>query len=130
MNPDRAARLTGAADRASSERLTLFPMVAGRYTAATADPDRHELTVSGVVLESFSAMRLNDNVVGRDFNTQVAVAPIGVFISIDDLASAIFKRADRIQRLDRPGQPLLEIVRADANGAGRIVFRCVRIACP
>ena len=46
---DRLARVDRAIDRAMSETLAVFPMLAGDFTAAVADPDREAFEVDGVL---------------------------------------------------------------------------------
>lgn len=126
MRSDRAARLTGAVDRMGGENLLLMPMTSGTISGPKLDPCRTAKTVVGTVVESLGTMRLNDNTVGRDFNTPIATAPIGVMIALDQLGDFELRKEDQIRRLDKPGQPCIEVSSLTPNGAGRMVIRGLR----
>jgi hypothetical protein len=123
-----AAKGAAARDRVMGERLLITPMLPGRYKGGVPDETRPApFTLTGTVVTSTSVVRMNDNVVGRDFNSQWASDGFLAFVSNDEIAGRDIRAGDRVQRIDRPGQPLFEINLRSPDGAVGMFYRLVEV---
>lgn len=120
---DRVAAMAAVAIAAvAGERLRLVPMAVGRYKDATVDGARAALETVGTVSTTPGRMKLGRSDFHEDFARAAVASRIVARIELARLADTVWRAGDHVMRLDRPGQPALEIVAVDPPSLGAASF--------
>jgi len=125
----RRSRVAGAVDRRWAERVRIVPMGAGKYVAATADPDRVAYEIEAPILSSPGTQSL-DGVEHRKASRGIAAGPIVLRLAPGTVAAdALPRPSDRVEALDRAPVEVFEVAGPpQTDGAGRVLVNLVRVA--
>ena len=128
---DRLARAAAAVDRAFGEdTLILRFKAAGQIKAAQPDTIRAPLPVQAKFFAAAAIEKPDATKTGRKhFLTDLAGLSERATISLDAFASPAEwpQSGDRLQRLEVPGQPVLEVITAGPDQTGRLTVILGRV---
>jgi len=109
------------------ERVRFVPVKGGKYTEGARDPDREEKDFTAVVTVDQGVQRTDGDSIGDKFGIGIVGAPIRISVnaSLFPVPDKSLRKGDRLIALERPGQPVFEVVRPAPDNATRIVIFCV-----
>jgi len=119
-----------AVDATFGELVRILPMRSGKYSAGGADPDRQERDLYAILTEDHGLQRTDGDRIGGNFGVNLEAGPIRVSLPKTSFSSRADwpREKDRIQALDRDGQPIYEIARDPLpDNASRLVLHCTRL---
>ena len=122
-------------DGTFGELVQIVPMIAGRYAAATADPDRSPRTVTGIYREKpIDKLQLDESPgMGRPFGTDLKLEELSIDIQTSALRDDngvlnLPQKGDRIVRSEITGCPTFEVTATKPDGAVRTIIYVVKVA--
>lgn len=128
---DRLARVAAAVDRAfGEEALVLRFTSVGQMKTAKPDPTRAPLTIQTKFFAASAIEKPDATKSGRKhFVSDLSGVADRATVSLDAFASSDDwpQRGDRLQRLELPGQPVLEVLMAAPDAAGRLTILLGRV---
>jgi len=111
---ERSAR---AVDAVMAESILLAPM-SDEY----ADPSRVKIEFKAVLRTGGAKNTSLNGGMGRDWVSRIVAGRAQLHIDRAANTALVCKRGDKIQALDRPGQPIFEILDIDDRGHTRLVI--------
>jgi hypothetical protein len=124
---DLAQVSSAAVDTVMGERLRLAPLIPGRSKAAMPDPDRQAADVVGVHREFDRPTKIDTSETGRDMNRVASTRIIVFSIDNDAIEGQVFRKGDRVIRLELAGEPAFEISEIKPDGGTRTGFHVVTV---
>lgn len=121
-------------DSVFGEVMQIIPMVAGRYSAPMADPDRMIRTVTGIYYEKPIDKQMLDESpgMGRALASELKVEELSVNIQTSALYTAgvldLPQKGDRIVRTEIVGTPIFEVTSTKPDSAVRTILFVVKVA--
>jgi hypothetical protein len=122
-------------DGTFGEIMQIVPMIAGRYSAPIADPDRSMRTVTGIYREKPIDKQMLDESpgMGRSFGSDLKVEQLSIDIQTSALCDKngvlnLPQKGDRIMRTEIAGTPMFEVTATKPDGAVRTILFVVKVA--
>jgi hypothetical protein len=122
-------------DGTFGEIMQIIPMIAGRYAAPTADPDRSTRTVTMVYREKpIDKLMLDESPgMGRAFASELKVESLSIDIQTSALCGEngvlnLPQKGDRIVRTEIAGTPMFEVTSTKPDGAVRTILFVVKVS--
>lgn len=109
-------RAISAVDAALGERIWHYPLLDGR-----ADGTREAGEVCGVVRIQEAEDRSLEGGRSGSWGGRVSRSPAAAHISHSHPRAGMMRQHDKVRLLDRPGEPIFEILRLSTDRYGRLI---------
>lgn len=117
--------VSSAVDHLHMERTRITPRVKGEFARGGQDSTRVVREVMGVIDFNPVTIRAREQSEYDGYRPELDGEKVHVSYTASRLGSAIPRKDDLIEALDRPGVPKFQIVTAEPDGLGRVLCRCV-----